>query len=345
MVMVIKGSSRVPRSGIADVRVRVVEAVNSGVRMDVAGVCFGVGFSTVKSWVSLARREGMGALQMKGSKGAKPKLDEGQLEVLVGLLASPDARVLGFVQALWTRAMIRELIVREFGVSYSVQAVGALLKRLGFSVQKPVVRAVEQDQVLVRGWMEREFPVIRERAKAVGASVFFGDEAGVRTDFHAGTTWARVGQTPIVRGTGSRLGVNMISAVGTSGEIHFSFLEGNCTSEAFIEFLKKLMHDIPGPVFLVVDGHSSHRSKATRGFVDEQGEKLSLFYLPPYSPELNPDEWVWKNVKCDHVAKVAPRTLGEMREAIEMAITRLRDNPSIVRGFFRDPDLAYIGEW
>jgi transposase len=122
-------------------------------------------------------------------------------------------------------------------------------------------------------------------------------------------------------------------------------LEGNCTSEAFIDFLTKLMHDIVGPVFLVVDGHASHRSKATRAFVEAQGEKLSLFYLPPYSPELNPDEWVWKNVKCDHVAKVAPRTVGEMREAIETAITRLRDTPSIVKGFFGDPDLAYIGDW
>jgi transposase len=109
--------------------------------------------------------------------------------------------------------------------------------------------------------------------------------------------------------------------------------------------LKKLVHDIDGPVFLVVDGHSSHRSKVTRAFVEEQGGKLSLFYLPPYSPELNPDEWVWNNVKADHVAKTVPRTVGEMREAIMRSINRLKEKPSIVQGFFRDPDLSYIRKW
>jgi len=254
-----------------------------------------------------------------------------------------DPRQLQFDFALWTRQMVHDLIKREFGVDYTPQAIGNILRDMGLSPQRPLVRAYEQDPERVRQWKEEEYPAIAKAAKAAGGRIFFCDEAGIRTDYHSGTTWAPVGRTPIVRGTGNRKSVNMISAISPRGEFHFSFLSGNLNSMLFIDYLKNLMHDIPGPIFLIVDGYPSHKSKETLEFVQSTKGRLNLFFLPPYSPELNPDEWVWKSIKHDQVGKMASRSVVEMKNGISKAVARLQSATDFVLGFFRDPDLAYIG--
>jgi transposase len=251
-----------------------------------------------------------------------------------------DPRQLQFEFALWTRQMVRELIKREFGVDYTPEAVGNILHDLGLSPQRPLTRAYQQDPERVRRWKEEEYPAIRKAAKAAGGTIFFCDEAGIRTDYHSGTTWAPVGQTPIVRGTGDRKSLNMISAISPRGKIHFSFLSGNLNSALFIDYLKKLMHDIIGPIFLIVDGYPSHKSKETLEFVQSTEGRLNLFFLPPYSPELNPDEWVWKNIKHDWVGKMASRNIVEMRNGVDKAVARLQSAAQFVLGFFRDPEGA-----
>lgn len=261
---------------------------------------------------------------------------------LRGWIVGQDPRQLQFDFGLWTREMVAELIKRKFGVEFSRQWVGALLNRLGLSPQRPLVRAYEQDPERVRQWKEVEYPKIRAQAISQGASIYFADEAGVRTDHHAGTTWAPIGETPVVRGTGKRLSVNMISTVNTQGKLHFSFVEGRLDSAAFIDYLKKLLHDVPGKIFLIVDGHSAHRSAATRKFVKSTKGRLKLFLLPPYSPQLNPDEWVWKNIKNDRVGRTIVRSIEELQDGIEKAVARLQLAPELVRAFFQDPDLLYI---
>jgi transposase len=165
----------------------------------------------------------------------------------------------------------------------------------------------------------------------------------VRTDYHSGTTWGEIGRTPIVKGTGNRKSVNMISAVSPRGKLYFRFLDGNTNAATFIAFLEDMLRDIPGVIFLIVDGHSAHVAGVTRKFVEKNKDRLKLFCLPPYSPELNPDEWVWKNIKHDHVGKMAARTVDEARKGIAKAVSRLASFPEIILGFFADPDLAYIG--
>jgi len=255
---------------------------------------------------------------------------------------SPTRLNPGERRRLWTRDMIRVLIEREFGVRYTPQGVGALLRRLGFSPQRPLVRAYEQDAERVERWKTQEYPAIRALATQQGATILFEDEAGVRTDYHAGTTWASIGRTPVVKGTGRRVSLNMISAVTPQGKLYFSFLDGAGNSVNFIAFCERLLADIEGKISLIVDGHSSHTSKATKKFVADQNGRLSLFFLPPYSPMLNPDEWVWKNVKHDNVGRLAARTKEEMRNGINKTVARLHENANIILGFFRDPDLAYI---
>jgi transposase len=199
--------------------------------------------------------------------------------------------------------MVRELIDREFGVRLSEVSVGRLLRKLGLSPQRPLYRAYQQNPEAVARWKAEEYPAIREQAAQVGATIYFADEAGVRSDYHAGTTWAPVGRTPVVASTGDRFGVNLISAVTAKGALRFAAYDGSLNGPVFIDFCQRLLHDTAGPVFLVLDGHPVHRSKAVRQFADATGGRLRLFFLPGYSPELNPDEWVWKNIKHDRVGR------------------------------------------
>lgn len=337
-----KGEKRVLRRTLEDTRRLVVHAVEDGMHPDDAAYFFDVGRSTVFKWVKEYRESGPTAFRVKELPPRERRLSPSQLSQLRALIVGKNPRQLQFDFALWTRRMVRDLIRREFGVDYTPQAVGVILRDMGLSPQRPLVRAYEQNPELVRKWKQEEFPAIVAAAKAAGGTIFFCDEAGVRTDYHSGTTWAPVGQTPIVRGTGNRESVNMISAISLHGKIHFSFVSGNINSASFIEYLKKLMHDIPGPIFLIVDGHGAHAAKATRDFVQSTEGRLNLFFLPPYSPELNPDEWIWKNIKHDSAGKMAARNVIEMRDGITRAVTRLQSAVQFVLGFFRDPDLAYI---
>lgn len=335
---------RIPRRSLEDMRALVLGAIDKGLHPDEAARVFECGRSTVYGWLKARRELGPSALVVKKAPGAESKLSQPQMARLAGIIIGKDPRQLQFDFALWTREMVRELIKREFGVDYTPQGVGKLLRRLGMSPQRPLVRAYEQDPELVQRWKDERYPAIRTEAAACGGSIFFCDEAGIRTDYHSGTTWAPVGRTPVVRGTGNRKSINMISAVAPVGKLHFSFVDGNINAANFIEYLKKLMHDIPGKIFLIVDGHSAHTAELTRTFVAENAERVKLFYLPPYSPELNPDEWVWKGIKRDRVGKMVACTKDELRDGIKKAVAQLQSAADIVKGFFADPDLAYIHE-
>jgi transposase len=303
---------------------------------------YDVGRSTVYNWLKEYQDKGPAALVVKKAPGPKAKLTVKQFDQLRKWIVGKDPRQLQFEFAMWTRQMARDLIKREFGIDYTLQAVGQILRRMGLSPQKPLVRAYQQNPELVHKWKFEEFPEIQKKAKAAGASIFFCDEATIRTDYHSGTTWAPIGQTPIVRGTGERKSINMISAISPKGQMHFSFLAGNLNSALFIDYLKNLMHDILGPIFLIVDGYPSHKSKETLEFVKSTEGRLNLFFLPPYSPELNPDEWVWKSIKYDRVGKMASRSEAEMRNGISQAVENLKSKADRVKRFFLDPDLSYM---
>jgi transposase len=301
---------------------------------------------TIYTWLARERVEGREALRARPVPGRPRKLAEEQLGELAGLIAESDPRDHGFAVALWTREVIRQLIAARFGVQLTVASVGRTLHHLGFSAQRPLYRAEQADPVAVARWREIEYPMIAAQAKAAGGPVFFVDEAGVRSDYHAGTTWAPVAQTPAVRSTGARFGLNMISAISARGALRFSVLAGTLTGARFIGFLQRLIPDAQragaGPVFVIVDGHPVHRATAVDRFVASTHGALRLYRLPAYSPQLNPDEWVWKNVKHDGVAPAAPKGPEQMKAVITARLRRLQRLPHIVRGFFGDPELAYI---
>jgi len=201
------------RKDLAETRRTAIRAIEKGLHPNAAAEVFGCGRSTVYGWLSAYRRLGERAFVVGTAPGRSPFLTKRQIGQLHRWIVGKDPRQLRFDYALWTREMVRQLIAERFGVEMTRQGVGKLLHRLGLSPQRPLVRAYEQDPERVRAWKEEEYPAIHKKAKEAGAKIFFCDEAGMRTDHHAGTTWGGVGHTPIVHGTGQRKSLNMISAV------------------------------------------------------------------------------------------------------------------------------------
>src|SRR3954453_16086143 len=215
------------------IRLRAVEQVARGVpaaRVGAGLAALGLHRRTIYTWLATERTEGRQALRAKPVPGRARTLSDAQLGELAGLIAETDPRDHGFAVALWTRDVVRQLIEARFGVALTVASVGRTLHDLGFSAQRPLSRAEQADPVAVARWKEIEYPTIAAAATAAGGTVFFVDEAGVRSDYHAGTTWAPVGQTPAVRATGARFGLNMISAISAQGALRFSVLTGTLTA-------------------------------------------------------------------------------------------------------------------
>src|SRR3954451_20294958 len=330
-------------------RLRAVEQVARGVPAAQVGAglaAVGLHRRTIYTWLATERTAGREALRAKPVPGRPRKLTDAQLSELAGLVAETDPRDHGFAVALWTREVVGQLIGARFGVDLTVASVGGTLHALGCSAQRPLYRAERADPAAVARWKLTEYPAVAAAARAAGGTVFFVDEAGVRSDYHAGTTWAPVGQTPTVTGTGARFGLNMISAISAQGALRFSLLAGTLTGAGFIAFLRRLVHDAAGhgggPVFVIVDNHPVHRAKAVDRFVDSTDGALRLYRLPAYSPQLNPDEWVWNNVKHDGVAPAVPKGPEQLRSVITGRLPSLQRLPHIVRSFFADPELAYI---
>jgi transposase len=286
--------------------------------------------AAVYGWLAKYRAGGLEALRAKPVPGRPPTLSGSQLQRIYTLVVSNDPRQLRFAFALWTRAMVRELIRREFGVRLSEVSVGRLLGQLGLSPQRPLYRAYQQNPEAVARWKAETYPQLRREAAQVGATISFADEAGVRSDYHAGTTWARVGQTPVVATTGDRFGINLISAVAAKAKLRFAAYEGSFNGSVFIDFCRRLLADASGPVFLVLDGHPVHRSKAVKAFAASTGGRLRLCFLPGYAPELNPDEWVWKHVKHDRIGRAGVTDPDDLKAKALAALHRLQKLPEVV---------------
>jgi transposase len=321
---------------------RAVQHIQDGANPEELAESLGLVRSTVFGWVAKFRAGGMEALRAKPIPGRPSKLSDAQMRTLFTLISGANPLQFELEFALWTRQLVRQVIVQKFDVELSVVSVGRLLRKLGMSPQRPLVRATQQDAERVRRWKEEDYPAIRADAAQLGARVYFQDEAGIRSDYHAATTWAPVGQTPVVRSTGARHSINMISAITAQGAMFFSTFTGGLNAERFIGLCRDLLHDDGGTVFLVVDGHPAHRANIVAEFVESTGGRLRLFFLPPYSPELNPDEWVWKSVKHDHMGKTAITSAEDLAHKAEMALCRLKQMPDKICAFFKDPDLRYI---
>lgn len=325
---------------LEEIRIRAVKRVEAGESPEAVIKTLGFHRSCIYEWIAKYREGGIEALRAKPLSGRPAKLNGKQLRWVYKTVIGKNPLQLKFPFALWTRAMVKELVQREFGVNLSVVSVGRMLKKLGFTPQKPLHKAMQQDSKLVVEWMAKELPKIKAMAKRSGASLFFADESTVRSDYHTGTTWGLKGKTPVVSKTGSRFKVNMVSAISTRGDLRFMAFEGSMNSDRFIKFLRRLIHHASKPVFLVLDNHTVHRSNKVREFVESTNGRLKLFFLPPYSPELNPDELVWNSMKRT-IAKQVITSKKDLKKRILSFLRSLQKSPERVKRFFEHPVIKW----
>lgn len=296
---------------------------------------------TIYNWLALYRSGGWHSLDAGKRGGRRPKLDGKAFKWIYDTVTMKRPEQFKFKFALWTSKMLVKLIKDKFGVSMSKSSVCRLLKQIGLSSQRPVWRAYQQDPEKVDDWLNERFPAIDARARREGGEIWFGDEAGVRSDSHSGKTWAKRGETPVVTTTGARFGLNLISAVNRRGEIRFMGVDGRVNAGVFIDFMKRLIAGTEKKVFLIVDGHPSHKAAKVRRFVEERSSEIELFLLPPYSPELNPDEHVWNDLKNNGIGKQSITGPDIMKKAVHSFMRFLQKTPERVASYFRAPETEY----
>jgi transposase len=326
---------------LEEIRIRAVESVQAGESPEVVIRALGFTRACIYNWLAMYRSGGWGALKAKAISGRPKKISGEQMQWLYSTVVGKSPLQFRFEFALWTRGMLQVLLRERFGLKLSLSSMGRLLAQLGLSCQRPLWRAYQQDPQRVQQWREQEFPAIQAMAKRAGADIFFGDEAGIRSDYHAGTTWGVRGKTPVVAATGQRYSFNMISAVSARGMLRFMVLKGRVNGPQYIEFLKRMMHNAPRPVFLILDGHPVHKSRAVKAFAASTHGRLQLFYLPPYSPELNPDEQVWSHVKHHGVGRTLLEGAEHLKRFVRSRLRGLQKSPWLIRMFFLTPDTQY----
>ena len=331
---------KLSRPAKEQLRKAAVKRVEAGESPEFVASGLGINRRTIYRWLAAYHYGGEQALGARPIRGARPKLTPKQMAKLSHIVRTKNPLQLNFEFALWTLAMIRELIRREFGVRLSEVSVGRLMKRLGFTAQRPLYRAWQQDPARVAHWRETEYPKIARRAKREKALMFFADESGIRSDHHAGTRGSPKGQTPVVKATGARFALNMLSAVNALGHFRFMTVEGRVTATVFRDFLQRLIAGMARKIFLIVDGHPTHKAKLVRAFVEQHPERIELFFLPRYSRELNPDELAWAHVKTK-IGKRTVQTRQELKVAVDRALRQLQKMPGIVAGFFHAPSCSY----
>lgn len=320
----------------------VVEAiVVRGEPVHLVARIYGTPERTVFDWLSLYRSGGWDALKEGRRSGRPRKLSGEDMKWIYRVVTQGNPQQYQFEFCLWTLKTLCALIQRELGVKLSKSSVSRLLGHLGLSAQRPVYKSYRQDPRKVEQYLAETFPAAAAEARKRGAEVYFLDEASVRSDAHRGTTWGKIGETPVVENSGGRFTYNLISAVSPRGDMRFSFIVERMDSKRFIDFLKKLRQDAGKPILVVVDNARYHHSKETQRFLAEQQGEITLAFLPAYSPELNPDEQVWNHTKS-RLGRRSILNKDEMKRNLLSVLRSLQKTPALIKSFFRMPDTNYI---
>ncbi len=300
--------------------------------------------NTVGQWIR-QWQEG-GAKALKPARPGRPlgsgrRLSREQERAIRRVIADrcPDQLRLPF--ALWTRDAVRQWVAQEYGIDLPIRTVGWYLQRWGFTPQKPVRRAYERSEPAVRRWLEEEYPDIREKAHKHRAEIHWGDETGLRSDDVNGRGYAPKGQTPVRRVKGSPEKTNMISTVTNQGKVRFMFYRERLNAKVLIRFLGRLIRSTDRKVFLILDNLRVHHVHVVTDWVEKHADRIELFYLPSYSPDLNPDEYL----NCDLKALVSKRPDSRRKGALSrtslQAMRSIQKQPHRVRKYFQAKTIAY----
>jgi len=337
-----KDARSLPAIAQQDLRNRAVKAVLDGRKQVEVAEVFGVTRQAIWKWLQSYREDGAKALKAK--RQGRPKggslLPWQSAQIAKAVIGHcPDQLKLPFY--LWTREAVAQLIERRFGIRLSVWTVGRYLARWGFTPQKPLRRAFEKNPKAVRRWLDEDYPSIRTQAKQENGVIYWGDEMGLRSDHAVGRSYGRRGQTPVIPGTGVRFGCNMISAITNKGRLHFMVFKERFKSEVFQEFLRRIVRQSTRKVFLIVDAHPVHRSGKVKRWLKRHETHIQLFFLPGYSPELNPDEMLNQDVKSNAVGRKRARTQSDLIATVRSFLWSRQRRPNVVKKYFLEKNVRY----
>ena len=325
-------------------RKRAIQMWMKGVKQKDVAEIFGIRKATVNSWVKAYTSQGLTGLKDKarGVKSADkklltPKQEKAIQKMIVDVM--PDQLKLPY--ALWTRKAVKELVEREFGIKMAINTMGDYLRSWGFSPQKPKKKAYEQNPKAVQKWLNEEYPSIKEKAKEEGAVIHWGDETGVRNSNQHGRSYAPKGKTPVKKSMSKRFTVNMISTVTNQGKVSFMIYTGSMNADRLIEFLGQLIKRKRKKVYLILDNLRVHHSKIVKKWVEAHKEKIAIFYLPSYSPEKNPDEYLNCDLKYGMSERPAPKNKEQLKNNVQSHMEMLQENPKRVKKYFEHIDIQY----
>ncbi len=337
----------VAHNTLEEMRMLALQRMREGEKPAVVSASFGMH----RTWAykvraaAAGRGNGARALRSTRSSGRPRSLKPTQERQVFRWVNGRNPRQYGFDFGLWTRQIVRELVLQRFGVNLSLASIGALLARLGLTPQKPLQRAYQRDEQAVALWVQETYPAIARQAKQNKADVFFWDESGFRADAVHGKTWAAKGQTPVVHRPGQRQSISAASAVNSKGAFWFETYEGALTGELFVTLLQNMMAERKRPVHLVVDGLPAHKKAVVKQYVASTQGRLTLHFLPGYAPDLNPDELVWSHAKRTGVARDPLQKGEKLRDRVDAKLQSVADDPSLVRSFFGHPSVAYVSDY
>ena len=292
------------------------------------------------------RHEALGAKALHDTIGGRKVgenrlLDAAQEGQVRKLIADKTPDQLKMPYALWSRAAVAQLIEQRFGIRLQVRTMGKYLARWGFTPQKPMKKAYEQSPAAVKKWLDEDYPAIAARAKAEGAEIHWGDESGLRSDDVRGRGFAPKGQTPVVRVNNKRHGLSVISTVTNKGQMRWRIFDGALNTTILIDFLRRLIKEQTRKLFLILDNLRVHHARQVKTWLAEHADAIEVFYLPSYSPELNPDEMANADIK-QAVTKQAPaRTKLQLVKAAAKHLRSVQRQPERIRKYFEHDPVRY----
>lgn len=323
---------------------RAIALIESGKKQNKTAELYGIRPATVSSWVKAYKLYGNKGLQEKvrGVKSEDKKLlNKEQEKQIQKMITDVMPEQLKLDYALWTRKAVKELVEREFGVVLAINTMGDYLRSWGFSPQKPKKLAYEQCPKKVQKWLDQEYPAIKERAKQESAEIQWGDETGVRNSNQHGRSYAPKGKTPIKKHMSKRFSVNMISTITNQGQVQFMIYSGSMNSDRLIEFMNQLIKNKHQKIFLILDNLRVHHSKLVKEWEERNKAKIELFFLPSYSPEKNPDEYLNCDLKYGMSEKPAPKNEKQLKANVEGHMNMLKANNDRVKKYFNHKDIKY----
>ena len=333
-----------PATTQAELRRRAMAMLRDGKTQAEAGDAVGVTRQIVSDWKSRYDAGGDAALEGKkrGRRPGEQKALTAEQETRLRRLITdkcPDQLKLEF--ALWTREAVAVLIERETGMRLSLSGVGNYLRSWGFTAQRPIRRATERREAEVQAWIETEYPAIARRAKAEKAEIQWADETGLSNQANYGKSFAPKGNTPIIPRPAARFSQSMISSVTNQGKLRFMVYDGALNTRVFFEFLKRLIRNAAHKIFLILDNLRVHRAKIVTAWAKANKDKIELFYLPPYAPDRNPDEFLNNDLKQAMARRRTPRNRAALKSELTSYMRGLQMRPAKVRSFFQAPSVLY----